>query len=177
MELWEYHPALVHFPIAFLIGAVLLDLYAWRRGDQAPARVATGLLLAGVATAALAAAAGVLAFFTGPASHTEESGKLIWWHIGAAVTQFLLFAVVAVVRWRFQPAPPPAWTRIVGLIAAVVLLFAGYEGGYIVYHGGSGIEPKLLAPELREKQEKKRSGSSGQSRIGGQLAATSSAWG
>ena len=50
MEPWEYHPALVHFPIAFLIGAVLLDLYAWRRGEPAPARVATGLLLAGVAT-------------------------------------------------------------------------------------------------------------------------------
>jgi uncharacterized membrane protein len=165
VELWEYHPALVHFPIAFLIGAVLLDLYAWRRGDPASDRVATGLLLAGVATAALAAAAGVLAFYTGPASHTEESGKLIWWHIGAAVTQFLLFAIVAVVRWRSQPAPQPTWTRLVGLIAALVLLFAGYEGGYIVYHGGSGVEPNLLAPELRERQEKKQSGSSGQSRL------------
>jgi uncharacterized membrane protein len=175
MEPWEFHPALVHFPIAFLIGAVVVDLYAWRRGDQAPARVATGLLLAGVATGALAAAAGVLAFFTGPASHSEESGKLIWWHIGAAVTQFLLFATVAVVRWRL-PAPP-SWTRIVGLIAAVVLVFAGYEGGYIVYHGGSGVEPKLLAPELREKQEKKQSGSGGQSRTGRQPASAPSAWG
>jgi uncharacterized membrane protein len=151
---WELHPALVHFPIAFLIGGVLLDLYAWRRGDPASARVATGLLLAGVATGALAAAAGVLAFFTGPASHTEESGQLIWWHIGAAVTQFVMFAIVALLRWRLQPAPLPAWTRVVGLIAAVVLVFAGYEGGYIVYHGGSGVEPKLLAPELRPKQEK-----------------------
>jgi uncharacterized membrane protein len=151
---WELHPVLVHFPIAFLIGGVVLDLYAWRRGDLAPARVATGLLLAGVATGALAAAAGVLAFFTGPASHTEESSQLIWWHIGAAVTQFVMFAIVALVRWRLQPAPPPVWTRVVGLIAAVVLVFAGYEGGYIVYHGGSGVEPKLLAPELRAKQEK-----------------------
>jgi uncharacterized membrane protein len=172
VEPWEYHPALVHFPIAFLLGAVLLDLYAWRRGDLASARVATGLLLSGVATAALAAAAGVLAFFTGPASHTEESGQLIWWHIGAAVTQFVLFALVALVRWRRQPAPPPTWTRVLGLIAAGVLLFAGYEGGYIVYHGGSGIEPKLLAPELREKQEKKQGSTGGQSRSGEQHAST-----
>ena len=71
--------------------------------------VATGLLVAGVATAALAAASGVLAFYTGPASHTEESGELIWWHIGAAVTQFLLFAIVAVVRWRHYLSPAPAW--------------------------------------------------------------------
>ena len=176
MEPWEYHPALVHFPIAFLLGAVLLDLYAWRRGDLAPARVATGMLLVGVATAALAAAAGVLAFFTGPASHTEESGKLIWWHIGAAVTQFVLFAIVAIVRWRLQPASPPTWTRLVGLIAAVVLVFAGYEGGYIVYHGASGIEPKLLAPELRQKQEKKQSGSNGQGLTGWRPASSPSAW-
>jgi uncharacterized membrane protein len=177
VEPWEYHPALVHFPIAFLLGAVLLDLYAWQQRDPAAARVATGLLLAGVATAALAAAAGVLAFFTGPASHTEESGKLIWWHIGAAVTQFVLFAIAAVVRWRVQPAPPPAWTRVLGVIAAGVLLLAGYEGGYIVYHGGSGIEPKLLAPELRQKQEKKQGGSSAGSRAERQPAATPSAWG
>src|SRR5262249_435404 len=132
VEFWEYHPALVHFPIALLLAAVLFDLYAWRRGDPASARIATGLLLAGVATGALAAAAGALAFYTGPASHTEESGELIWWHIGAAVIQFVLSAVVAVVRWRLQPAPPPVWTRVVGWIAAVVLVVAGYEGGYIV---------------------------------------------
>jgi len=175
VEPWEYHPALVHFPIAFLIGAVLLDLYAWRRRDPASARVATGLLLAGVTTAALTAAAGVLAFFTGPASHTEESGKLIWWHIGAAVTQFLLFTIVAVVRWCVQPAPPPIWTRLIGLIAAGVLLFAGYEGGYIVYHGAAGIEPRLLAPELWEKQEKKQVRPGGQGRSGEQHASTPAA--
>jgi uncharacterized membrane protein len=83
-EPWELHPTLVHFPIAFFLGAIALDLYAWYRADPERARVATGLLWAGVATAALTALAGVLAMFTGPASHTEESGKLVWWHIGAA---------------------------------------------------------------------------------------------
>jgi len=167
VELWEIHPSLVHFPIAFLLGAVLLDLYAWWRGAPGWDRVATGLLLAGVATAALAAAAGVLAFFTGPASFTEEAGRLIWWHIGAAVTQFVLFAIVAFVRWRRQPAPPPTWARIIGLVAALVLVFAGYEGGYIVYHGASGIEPRLLAPELREKQIQKRQETSQEPKPGG----------
>jgi uncharacterized membrane protein len=138
----------------------VLDLYVWYRGNPERARVATGLLWAGVATAALAALAGVLAMFTGPASHTEESGNLVWWHIGAAVTQFVLFALVAVVRWRAQPAAPPSWTRIVGLVAAAILVLAGYLGGYIVYHGAAGIEPALLAPELRSKQEHKPGGGS-----------------
>jgi uncharacterized membrane protein len=153
VEFWEYHPALVHFPIAFLIGAVLLDLFAWGRRNPGLAKVVTGLLLTGVLTGALAAAAGVVAFFTGPASHTEESGQIIWWHIGAAAIQLILFALVAGVRFRLEPEPPPTWSRILGLLAAVALLIAGYEGGYIVYHGASGIEPALLAPELKQKQE------------------------
>lgn len=152
LQPWELHPSLVHFPIAFFLGAVLYDLYAWRRVDPAAARVATGLLWAGVGTAALAAAAGLLAYFTGPASYTEEAGRLIWWHIGAAVAQFVLFTVVAVVRWRVGPGAPPTWSRVVGLLAAAVLVFAGYLGGYIVYHGASGIEPDLLAPRLHQKQ-------------------------
>jgi hypothetical protein len=32
VELWEIHPALVHFPIAFFVGEVLLDLYVAGRG-------------------------------------------------------------------------------------------------------------------------------------------------
>src|SRR5690349_6561212 len=124
LEPWELHPSLVHFPIAFFLGAILYDLYAWYRGDAGAARVATGLLWAGVGTAALAAAAGVLAYYTGPASYTEEAGQLIWWHIGAAVTQFILFTIVAFVRWRVGPAAPPAWTRVVGLVAAAVLVYA-----------------------------------------------------
>ncbi len=97
--------------------------------------------------------------------------------IGAAVVEFLLFTVIAVVRRRLQPSPPPAWARITGLIAAGVLVFASYEGGDVVYHGASGIEPKLLAPELRERQEKKQGGSSGPSHAGWHFTSIASAWG
>lgn len=36
----EIHPALNHLPIAFLLGAVALDLYAWRRGQPGLVEVA-----------------------------------------------------------------------------------------------------------------------------------------
>jgi uncharacterized membrane protein len=149
MEIWEIHPALVHFPIAFFFGGVLLGLYAWRRREDL-ARIATGLLLAGVVTGALTALAGVLAFYTVPSSHTEEAHRLILWHIGLAVTQFVLFTVAAIVRWRRQPATPSSLTRMLGLIAAVILLAASALGGRTVYHGGMGIEPGIMASHLRE---------------------------
>ena len=153
MELWEIHPTLIHFPIAFLIAAVCYDLFLWSRGEHGPSAAVNGLYITGVLTAAVAAAAGGLAFFTAPASYTDEASRLIWWHIGAAVTQFVLFAVIAVVRYRHRRSDSPAWTRLVGLVAALVLTFAGYEGGYIVYHGATGIEPNVLARDLRAKQE------------------------
>lgn len=39
---WEAHPATVHFPIAFLLGAVALDLYAWWGGRTDLSRIAPG---------------------------------------------------------------------------------------------------------------------------------------
>lgn len=155
MELWEIHPAIVHFPIAFLIGAVCYDLYLWARGDHGPSNVVNGLYITGVLTAALAAAAGLLAYYKGPASFTDEAARLVWWHIGAAVTQFVLFGAIAIVRFRHRRDASPSWTRVVAFVAAVVLVFAGYEGGFIVYHGATGIEPNLLARDLQLKQEKK----------------------
>ena len=153
MELWEFHPTLIHFPIAFLIAAVCYDFYLWSRGDHGPSAAVNGLYITGVLTAAVAAAAGALAFFTAPASYTDEAADMIWWHIGGAVTQFVLFAIVAIVRYRHRRDDSPSWTRVVSLVAALVLVFAGYEGGYIVYHGATGIEPNVLARDLRAKKE------------------------
>src|SRR5215831_8418680 len=79
---WELHPALVHFPIAFLIGGVLLDLWAMRRPGSGWSRVATGLLVAGVLTGVLTGLAGFLAFFTLPPGHTEAAHTAMYWHLG-----------------------------------------------------------------------------------------------
>ena len=155
MEVWEIHPAVVHFPIAFLIGAACYDVYLWSKGEHGPSAVANGLYIVGVLTAAVAAAAGLLAFYKGPASFTDEASRVVWRHIGAAVTQFVLFAVIAIARWRRRRDASPSWTRVVAIVAALILVFAGYEGGYLVYHGATGIEPQLLTRSLQVKQERK----------------------
>ena len=68
----EIHPALNHFPIAFLIGGVLLDLYAAWRHQESLMRAATALIFTGILKGLLTGAAGFLAFFTVTA-YTENA--------------------------------------------------------------------------------------------------------
>lgn len=133
VELWEIHPALTHFPIAFLMAGVVLDVYAWWRGKPSLEQVATGLLVAGFLTGVLAALAGVLAFFTVPA-HTEAAHRLMYWHMGIQAGALLLFAWPIWQRWRSWSAAPH--TRVAASFAALLLLIGSGIGGYVVYHGG-----------------------------------------
>jgi uncharacterized membrane protein len=143
---WEWHPATVHFPIAFLLGAVALDLYARWKGRADLARVATGLMAAGVIAGVAAAATGALAFFTVPA-HTAEAHRLMYWHLGLMTGAVAVFAGVTVARRR--DAPPAVWVRVAGLFGVAVLLIGAYLGGRLVYRGGAGVDPTILAPDLR----------------------------
>ena len=201
---WEIHAMLVHFPIAFLLGAVAVDLWnRWRKTIDLE-RVATGLLLAGVLSGVATALAGVLAFRTIPA-HTAEAHYLLFWHLlvqagalnlfaaavllrlpttfgrlsalSAPVTGLLAFILVsaetagtrtltyahlavqvtavgalgwlAIGRRRTPTVGQPRSSTAVLVVSALTLLIGSGIGGYIVYHGGAGIEPELLRPELR----------------------------
>ncbi|MBI2806704.1 MAG: PQQ-dependent sugar dehydrogenase [Planctomycetes bacterium] len=145
----ELHPMLTHFPIAFLLGFVALDLFAWWRRRLDLAQVATGLLIAGVLSGVLAAFAGVLAFFTVQA-HTDEAHVLMYWHLGVQTVALVLFGLAALLRWEGWTLPPTFGARLTGFIGALALSVGSGLGGYIVYHGGAGIDPNLLAADLRK---------------------------
>ena len=151
IEPWEIHPALNHFPIAFLVAGVVLDLYAWRRERPNLAQVASGLLIAGLLTGVLTALAGLLAFFT-VSGHTEEAHRLMYWHLGIQAAALALFAWPTWRRWRNWPARPGQTDRLVACLAAVLLLIGSGIGGYLVYHGGAGVKPELLAPAGRDHE-------------------------
>lgn len=146
--LWELHPILVHFPIAFLFGGVALLLWDMRRPDEAVQRAATGLLLAGTSFGWLAAAAGGLAFFTVPA-HTEEGHYLMYWHLGLGIAMLATFTWLTVVRWRLRTQRTRPLQGVVAVFAALLLTATGYLGGVIVYRHGAGVNPEILAPEIR----------------------------
>ena len=137
MHIWEFHPALVHFPIAFLLAAVALDLYGLARPKGILDRMAAGLYVAGVAGGILAAAAGVAAWFTVP--HPGEAHALMLWHPGLALASMAVFAVVAVRRWKGRAQPEGPRLRALGVLGAILLLAAGALGGHLVYRDAVGV--------------------------------------
>lgn len=157
-RIWELHPALVHFPIALLLSGIVLDLIDWYRANQTLTGVATWILIAGVGTGIVAANFGLLAFYTVPA-HTEDAHTLMFWHAGMAVSSLALFGGVAFARWRRRSGQPSLSSRMFGLAAGALLSITGYLGGDIVYHGGAGVDPELLASAVREKHSHGQGGS------------------
>lgn len=139
---------LVHFPIAFLLGGTVLLLWAWWRPNEMRHRAAAGLLLAGMLLGWLAAASGGLAFFTVPA-HTEEGHSLMYWHLGLGTAMLLVFTWLAIVQWRRRTERTTGIQLIAAIGGALLLTITGYLGGAIVYHHGAGVNPDILAPEVR----------------------------
>jgi uncharacterized membrane protein len=139
MKPWEWHPALLHFPLAFLLGGVAVDLWAMARPRELLTRAAAGLLVAGVVSGWIAAAAGLLAFLTVP--HAGAVHHLMYWHPAFTAPSLALFTALAVVRWRKRASPAGAGTAVLSGIAALLLAIGGFIGGYLVYHGGVGAAP------------------------------------
>lgn len=153
---WEVHPALVHFPIAFLLGGVALDLFAWwrLRRQENPTEVApelraltqfaTGLLIAGVLAGVPAVLTGFIAYVTAPLYVADTN---ILWHLSVSLSSLTLFAWVAFMRWLDWASSPTFVARITGLVAAVLLAAGAALGGHLVYRGGAaGFNPGLTRP-------------------------------
>jgi uncharacterized membrane protein len=147
MRPWELHPVLIHFPIAFLLGGMLVDLIARIRPRELLTRVASGLLVAGVLSGIAAAFAGVVSYYTVPA-HTEAAHAQMDTHLILASAALVLFALVTLARWRRRTQPASALVLSGGLVATALLIGAAFFGGKVVYQGGAGVDPQILAPAV-----------------------------
>lgn len=124
------HPALIPFPLAFLIGALVFDvLGVWL---DAPALWTTGahLALAGVIAGLIAAVPGIIDYvYTVPPKSTGK--RRATKHAIVNVTAILLFALA---RWLRGDAAIEPESLLLGVetIGAGLLLAGGWMGGTLV---------------------------------------------
>lgn len=134
------HVMMVHFPIAFVIATLGVDLLYWWSGD--PFWVRVGLWSAG------------FTFWTGVAASIVGTAELLlvrgirlleasWSHALAAMT---LVAITGA-NWELRLVDPasvlPHGLALSGLASAMAG-FAGWHGGKLVFDHGVGI---LVAPK------------------------------
>lgn len=166
----QIHPIVVHFPIALLTTGVALDLLRRRFGPP-EATWAIDWIVALGALGAIAAAASGDASLAGlhledaqrrAAETHEQAGSLAAW--GAALALLLrIGARLSAIPRRGAAASPGAQTRwriaasIAGALAVILVLRAGYLGGYLVHDLGvtrsTVPERTTTAPPSPERYE------------------------
>ena len=138
------HPAVIHFPIALTMVALLLDLVS-RHRRASPLEAGGALLMA------LAALGGIVATLTGQAAEEEAvvpraAKALLERHEELGELAMWVLVVVAVVRlalaWRGAFRGVLAWLYLaLALAAAAVVGYQGYLGGELVFRHGVGTAP------------------------------------
>jgi uncharacterized membrane protein len=135
------HPAIVHFPVALLLCALLAELvWLWRKADFWR-DMAFWLLLGGTLGTGAAALTGGWAEDSLTMSNTlheaveqhETIGYILVW----------LYACLLVWKILRRQTMPAAENRIfLGalLVATVLLVYSGWLGGELVYEYGAGVK-------------------------------------
>ncbi len=134
------HPMLVPFPIALFVATFACDLAWWGTRDPFWALVAMWSLGAGIATAALAALAG-LTDFLGNARIRVISHA--WHHmIGNVIVVLLSIASFWLRASQGAEAGILPWGLVLSLVVVVLLLYTGWKGGELAYGQRVGMQPE-----------------------------------
>jgi uncharacterized membrane protein/nitrite reductase/ring-hydroxylating ferredoxin subunit len=122
------HPALIPFPIAFLVGALLFDGGAYFWGLRAWATTGFHLLQLGVVAGFVAAVPGVLDFWkrVPPGSSGQRRAMR---HGLANVFALLLFAFAV---WLRRHGAVTSGSLLLELFGAMTLAYSGWLGGVLV---------------------------------------------
>ncbi|MGF6838404.1 putative membrane protein [Paraburkholderia youngii] len=134
------HVMMVHFPIAFVVATLGVDVIYWWMGD--PFWVRAGLWAAG------------FAFWSGVAASVVGTAELLlvrgirlkeasWSHAVAAMTLVALAAANWGVRLYYPDEILPHGL-VLSVLSSVMTGFAGWHGGKLVFDHGVGI---LVSPK------------------------------
>ncbi len=133
------HPAIVHFPIAFLIGGTAMDVCdlvcdvpPWWTGAT------YALIFGGIATALVAAVPGFIDYFlTVPGASNAK--KRATRHMLLNLVAVVLFAVALFLRGDPEIQPERVLVSIEG-VGALLLIYSGWLGGRLVSRDHIGVD-------------------------------------
>jgi uncharacterized membrane protein len=152
----NWHPLVVHFPIALILSATALLLAARLLRSEAlaasAATVGTWNLCLGAAAALFALATGLSAVLDLDVSAAAR--QAISLHLKWAMLTTLLLVLLAVWRGAGSAARSrPSWVFLIVLIAAsAALSFTAYRGGKNVFEYGVGVQ-KIAARSFEAPAE------------------------
>jgi nitrite reductase/ring-hydroxylating ferredoxin subunit/uncharacterized membrane protein len=131
------HPILVGFPIAYLAGSALVDLWARATKRTSWFRTATHMNALGIASALAAAVPGLVdyVFAVPPKSSGKERATN---HMFANVSALGLFALARL--GHDGDRPPATWSVATELCGLGLLTAGGWLGGTLVYRNQIGVD-------------------------------------
>ncbi|MEG4250309.1 DUF2231 domain-containing protein [Microcoleus sp. AT3-A2] len=130
------HPAIVLFPIAFLVGAAATDIGYWLTSDPFWARASVWLIGVGFAAGILAAITGFLEFFKVKRVRERSAG---WLHMGGNVAVMVLSLINLLLR-QGNPAEPIVYTGLaISIVVATLLGITGWYGGELSFRHKIGV--------------------------------------
>ncbi len=138
-QLQNYHPLLVHFPIAFIYGAAMLYFVAWITASEKLQWTALWMLVLAALSAGLALVSGL---YAAPGLMVSQSvrDQLLAHHKHLMVSASILTGVLTL--WALASRPMPTRARVLfmaGLVALMGLIAAGADlGGEMVYGYNAG---------------------------------------
>ena len=136
------HPALIPFPFAFLVGSAGFDLLGLITGNLAFSRTAGHLVVAGILTALLAAAAGIVDYiFTVPPDSSAKARARK--HALFNITAIVLFALAWILRGLGQPPSAPSLT--LQLLGVAALVYGSLQGGTLVIRNMISVDHRHAA--------------------------------
>lgn len=159
------HLALVHLPIALFPASLLFDVASWIFTERVGEGLVSGAflcLIGGIATGLLAAVFGLVDYSDIRSDHPAKKTAAL--HMVFNVVAIALFAVSAALRYgTLNAEKTPALSVLISVVGLVVLSYAGYLGGHLVYSDGIGVgrhrrtthapETTLTPPPTRESRE------------------------
>lgn len=129
------HAMMVHFPIAFVVATLGVDIFYWWTADLFWVQVGTWAAGAAFVFGILAAIAGTLELLAVPGIRVRVAS---WNHAIAAMVMLAIVGANAGLR-IFQPElilPSGLMLSVLGTMAAG---FAGWHGGKLVFDHGVGL--------------------------------------